>query len=67
MEMYNNTQTTLGSVENGRNEGGVWRRNIYLSVSTQLSLSVGLYPLTCSLVYLSVYVGRGGREGGDGK
>ena len=34
-----------------------------LSVSTQLSLSVGLYPQTCSLVYLSVYVGREGKGG----
>ena len=46
MEMYNNTHTTVGSVENGRNEGGVWRQNIYLSVSAQLSFSVGLYPPT---------------------
>ena len=35
--------------------------------STQLNSSVGLYPQRCSLVYLSVYVGREGGDRKDGK
>ena len=63
MEMYNNTQTTVGSVENGRNEG-VWRQPHSHNYHCLCQLnSAGLYPQRCSPVYLSVHVGREG-EGG---